>query len=350
MTRDLHKILTTLGDETKPISYQLLRNLSELSPSELEQFQKAWASYSPSRRRALMQALVSQAEEHIQFDYNTIFAWALNDPDATIRALAIEGLWEDRNLAHLPHFLHALLHDEDVDVRAAAAMAVGRYLAWAELNDIPSRYAEEAANALWDVYHDPTEHVHVRRRALEGLGSSSHPGVNRLIESAQYDEDPAMRSSALYAMGRSADVRWIPYLLPYLESESPELRMEAVRALGELEAKPALDPLIRMLDDEKDTEVRFAILEALGRIGGEKAKRALELVAESEDDAEAEAAEIALEELYGGLNNLYELINEVMGLDEMNDALDDPSVWDEGFYEDPLEAELRRLLDDEDLY
>jgi len=349
MIRDLKKVLHALGDEDRPISHQLLRNLSELSPAELTQFREAWPRYSAARRRALMQALVTMAEEHSQFNYNAIFAWALDDADARVRVLAIEGLWEDQNVAHLPRFLHFLVHDEDVDVRAAAALAVGRYLYWAETHEIPERYAAQAAEALWDVYHDPREHVHVRRRALEGLGSSSHPGVARIIESAQYDEDPFMRSSALYAMGRSADVRWIPHLLPHLESETPALRMEAARALGELEAKAAVNPMIRMLDDETDMEVRFAILEALGQIGGEKAKQALELAAESEDEAEAEAAELALEQLYAGINNLYELIDEVLGF-ESDEEVGEMDAWDDGFYEDPLEAELRQLLDDEDAF
>ena len=349
MIRDLNKILTTLADEEKPISYQLLRNLSELSPSELNQLRDAWRGYSPERRLALMRALVSLAEEHSEFNYNAIFAWAIEDPDARIRVLAIEGLWEDQNMAHLPRFMHMLVHDEDVDVRAAAAMAVGRYIYWVETNEIPDQDAREAIEALWDVYHDPMEHVHVRRRALEGLGGSSHPGAARLIESAQFDEDPFMQSSALYAMGRSADVRWIPHLLPFLKSDIPELRMEAARALGELEAKAAVDPMIRMLDDERDMEVRFAILEALGQIGGDKAKQALEMAADSENEAEAEAAEMALEHLYAGVTDLFELIDEVLGVEE--DILEGDEAWGDDFlYDDPLEAELRQLLDDEDSY
>ncbi len=349
MIRDLNKVLTMLGDETKPISYHLLRNLSGLSAPELRQLQDAWTEFSTARRYDLIKALVSLAEEHSEFNYNAIFAWALDDVDARIRHLAIEGLWEDKDLRHLPRFLHFLLFDEDVDVRAAAAMAVGRYVYWAETNEIPSRYAEEAVETLWDVYHNPHEHVHVRRRALEGLGGSSHPGVTRILENAQYDEDLLMRSSALYAMGRTADVRWIAYLLPHLESETPELRMEAARALGELEAKAAVDPMIRMLDDEPDTEVRFAILEALGQIGGEKAKRALELAADSENEAEAAVAEMALEQLYAGVNNVFDLIEEVLGIDAESEP-EDTDLWGADFYEDPLEAEIRRLLNDEDMY
>ncbi len=349
MIRDLKKVMTMLGDENRPISYHLLRNLSGLSAPELQQLQGAWAGFTVARRLDLIKALVSLAEEHSEFDYNAIFAWALDDPDARIRLLAIEGLWEDKDVRHLPRFLHFLLFDEDVDVRAAAAMAVGRYVYWAEIDEIPERYVEEAVETLWDVYHNPHEHVHVRRRALEGLGSSSHPGVTRILENAQYDEDVLMRSSALYAMGRTADVRWIAHLLPHLESETPELRMEAARALGELEAKSAVDPMIRMLDEEPDMEVRFAILEALGQIGGEKAKKALELAVDSENEAEAAVAEMALEQLYAGVNNVFDLIQEVLGVGTESGP-EEEDLWGSDFYEDPLDAEIRRLLDDEDMY
>ncbi len=351
MKRDLHKVLTSLSDEQQPIRHQLLRNLSELTSTELEQFQQAWREFSPARRRTLIQALVSLAEEQTAFNYNAIFAWALDDADARVRVLAMEGLWEDQRTSLLPRFIHFLVYDEDVDVRAAAAIALGRYVYWAELEEIPRGYGERAVEALWETYHNPREHVHVRRRALEGLGASSHPGVPRLLELAQYDENPFMRSSALYAMGRSADVRWIPHLLPHLESEFPELRMEAARALGELEAKAAVDPMILMLDTEEDMEVRFAILEALGRIGGEKAKKALELAVDSENEAEAEVAEMALEELYMGLNGIYELIDDVLGLKAEEEFGPDEDLWGDDFYlDDPLEAEIRRLLDDEDAY
>ena len=345
MSRDINKIIQSLGNETKPVSYQLLRNLSELNAEELKQLKSAWSSLSPQRSHEIIKALASLAEDNVEYDYRPIFDWLMDDADPRNRVLAIEGLWEDKNPQRVERLLKMLVEDDDVDVRAAAAMALGRFIHWGEMDEIPARHGEKAVEALWDVYHDPREHVHVRRRALEGIASSSHAGAPRIIENAHYDEDPFMRASALYAMGRTADVRWIPYLLPELESDDPQLRMEAARALGELEAKTAIDPMIRMLDTENDSEVRFAILEALGQIGGEKAKQALQLAADSEDEAEAEMAEMALEQLYAGLNNLYELIDEVVMGSEESDSFEVDDGWG-GFYEDPLEAEIRRLLDD----
>jgi len=350
MPRDLSKIFTALGDEKTPVRHQLLRNLSELTEPELSQFQAAWAAMPSARRLELIQALVQMAEEHIEYHFNPIFVWTMADVDPRVRVLSIEGLWEDVGAAHTARLLHLLVSDEDVDVRAAAALALGRFIYRSEINEIPARRTEDAVEALWDVYHDPREHVHVRRRALEGVAASSHPGVQRLIENAYYNEDPFMRSSALYAMGRTADVRWIPYLLSELQNETPELRMEAARSLGVLEATAAVDPMIRMLDDETDAEVRFAILEALGEIGGEKAKQALQLTIDSDNEAEAEIAELAMEQLYAGVNNLNELIDEVLGIstgEDSEDLVDEIDPWND-FYEDPLNAEIRRLIDDGD--
>ena len=150
-----------------------------------------------------------------------------------------------------------------------------------------------------------------------------------------------MRVTALYAMGRNADLRWIPYLLPELSHDGPEIRMEAVRSLGELEARPAVSRIIQLIAVETDSEVRLAALAALGQIGGEEARKALEAATEWDDEAVISAAESALEELSTDDSGAYDLIGEVLGIEEVTELDDD-------FYEDPLEAEIRQLLDDRD--
>lgn len=351
MSRNLTKIFASLNDETQPLNFQLLRNFSDLSELEMAQFKKAWAGLSGNQRLALIQALVAMAEEYVEFHYNAIFTLALDDADPLIRALAIEGLWETQQPQLMNRFLQMAVNDDAVAVRAAAVLALNQFVIWAELGEIPSGIGARVTDTLWDIYHNALESVRVRRRALEGLASSGRPGMSRLIESAYHSDDLSMQSSALFAMGNSGLVRWIPTLLSELLSETAALRMEAARALGELEAEDAVDPMLRMLDVESDVEVRLAILEALGKIGGEKAKLALELAADSEDETESEMAELALETLFAGVDNLFELIDEVLGIkpDEPEEAPAAADVWD-GFYEDPLESEIQRLLDEDDRY
>ncbi|MHB1416660.1 MAG: HEAT repeat domain-containing protein, partial [Chloroflexota bacterium] len=107
--------------------------------------------------------------------------------------------------------------------------------------------------------------------------------------------DPRMRTSAVFAMGRSCDLQWLADLLHEMESDDPQMRFEAARAAGELEDPRAVPRLLRLLFDP-DLEVRLTAVQSLGAIGGEQAISALRTLTESENKAVAEAAEEALAE------------------------------------------------------
>ena len=329
MTRKLSEILTSLGDETMPLSYRLLGNLSDLNAQELQQFQTAWGDYSSARRLDILRALNHLAEENIQYDYRVIMRWTLTDADADIRVASVEGLWEDESPHLIPTFCALLRQDASADVRAAAALALGRYVLLGELGDIDDNSAEIATQALMRRFHDETESLDVRRRALEAMAASSQPDISRLIENAFYDRERVMRVSALYAMGRSADPRWIPYLTPELEQDDAELRLEAVRALGELEARNAVPRIVQLIAREQDMEVRLAALMALGQIGGRDARRALEAALDWDDDAVAAAAADALGELLEDEGSTTDFIKEVLGDD------------DDDFFAEEEEEEIR---------
>ena len=341
MTRKLSALLTTIGNENAPLDFQALGNLSDLNAPELAQFQAAWSSYSTTRRRELITVLLELAEDRVDYDYRTIFAWTLKDSDPIIRVLSMEGLWEDERPQLISGFKHLLHQDDAVDVRAAAALALGRFVYLGETGALAPDHAEEASQALWDSFHNPSEHVYVRRRALEGIAASGQPNITRLIENAFYKNNHQMRVGALFAMGRNADPRWIPHLLSELSHDHAEIRMEAVHSLGELEARPAVSRIIQLIAAETDGEVRLAALAALGQIGGEEARKALEAATEWDDEAVVFAAESALEDFETDDDGAYDLIGEVLGIEEIVELDDD-------FYDDPLEAEIRQLLDDRD--
>ncbi len=345
MTRKLGETLSSLGDTGPEINLSLLANLSDLNSRELARFRTAWITYDSTRRVELLHALIELAVEHVEYDFRVIYSWALGDANPRVRSLSIEGLWEDER----PHLIAAfrdLLHgDSDPDVRAAAATALGRFVYWGEIGSVESGHAEHATRALWERLHDTNEVVHVRRRALEDIAVSSDGSVSGVIENALYDTDPSMRESALYAMGRSADLKWIPHLVSELGQSDPALRFQAVNALGELEARAAVSQVINLIASETDSEVRLAALLALGSIGGTEARQALEAATEWEDEAVVEAAEQALEELLSDDGNTYEIINDILGIDD--EEVEALTIEDE-FYEDPLEAEVRQLLDERD--
>lgn len=345
MTRKLQDILNQLSNEDIELESPLLGSLSDLNEAELAQFREAWQRFSQLRRLELLATLIELAEDRIEYDYRNIFRWTIGDTDPAIRALSVEGLWEDEHPGLIPVLTRLLQQDEDIDVRSAAAMALGRFVYLGEIENIHPDHAEVAGRALWDALHSPHEDIQVRRYALESIAASSEPGIIRAIENALYEGDIQMRIGALYAMGRNADPRWIPYLIPELRHLNDEVRLEALRSLGELEARSAVSHIVALMERETVEEVMLAALAALGQIGGPASRKALEAASEWDDEVTALAAQEALEELLFSEGGTFELINEILGI-EADDDIDLHDLDD--LYEDPLEVELRQLLDERD--
>jgi HEAT repeat protein len=92
--------------------------------------------------------------------------------------------------------------------------------------------------------------------------------------------------------------RWLPNFGAALSHISPALRYEAARAAGEMaEDARALVPRLAPLLDDGDSEVALAAIWALGQIGGDPARRALQRASKSSDETRSQAAAEALEEL-----------------------------------------------------
>jgi HEAT repeat protein len=293
---DASLVLKALLDPDQPIYGLDLTALSDLSPEELAQFGGTWSQLPGPRRRELVSRLVELAEEQVEVCFRPIFQWLLADEDARVRAQAIDGLWEDDDVRLVAPLTRVLQADPAADARAAAAQSLGRFVLLGELEELDRGLGEAVEEALWSAYHEAGQDILVRRRALEALGYSSADRMARLIAEAYADEDDGMRASAVFAMGRSADSRWRDIVLDELSSTDAEMRYEAARASGELELAEAVPALLPLLD-EADVDLRDVAVWALGHIGGPEARRALEACAASDDEALAEAAQEALDEL-----------------------------------------------------
>jgi len=298
--------------------------LSGLDAGELGEFRVGWQRLSVEQRESLVKTLVSLSEDQVELDFRPIFRWLLSDSSPEVRAAAVEGLWEDQSRALIGPFLHLMHHDPDARVRAAAAISLGRYVLGAELGDLDQAEAVPIVEALLQTVQDTGEDLEVRRRALESLAYASEPVVRDLIEAAYYHSDTGMQASAVFAMGRSADPAWEPFVLAELDSPESELRYEAALAAGELELLSAVHALANLLHDE-DVDVQLAAIEALGRIGGSEAERLLLSLAASGTDVLVAAAEEALAELHAmtGFRDLQLLDWQPSDVEDWGDRLDD---------------------------
>ncbi|MEM6794948.1 MAG: M56 family metallopeptidase [Acidobacteriota bacterium] len=204
--------------------------------------------------------------------------------------------------------------------------------------------------------------------------ASAQPGASGSPPSAPVEPDAAAADAAAAAADRSdaapaaADLeaarsRALPALLRALEDQDPEVRVQTARALGRLQSRRALEPLMRAVTRDASREVRRASAWALGMIEDAAATPAL-IVALAEADSDvrlrsawalgmiedASAAPALVEALADPDPKLRRraawalgMIESVEGVEALLEALDaDPdretrtrSAWALGMIEDP---------------
>ncbi len=256
------------SNESKPFPARYLHRFSDLEPVDLKKLIKAWPQVSPHRKHTLLEDLEDLAEADTLTSFDDLARSLLADPDPQVRARAIRLLWECEDVKLVPVFLNILNNDEDIEVRAAAANALGQFVYLGELDKIPAELHHKIEDQLLAATTSSKETL-VRRRALESLGYSGREEVIPLIEAAYREKKPDWMVSALFAMGRSCNNRWRKQVLSQLRSPIEDIRSEAIHAAGELELESARPVLLDILEDEEDLEVRRELIWALSRIGGE---------------------------------------------------------------------------------
>jgi len=290
-------VVKALLDESKPFPARFLHCFSDLEPVDLKKLTKAWPQVSPRRKHTLLEDLEDLAEVDTLTSFDDLAHSLLADIDPQVRAGAIRLLWECDDVKLISVYLNILNNDEDVEVRAAAANALGQFVYLGELDKIPAELHHKIEDQLLAAATSAKE-ILVRRRALESLGYSGREEVVPLIEAAYHQKDPDWIVSALFAMGRSCDDRWNKQVLSQLRSPDEDIHTEAIHASGELELESARPVLLDMLEDEEDLEVRHELIWALSKIGGEGVRAKLEELLEiEEDDEEADFIQEALDSL-----------------------------------------------------
>jgi HEAT repeat protein len=294
---EFEKVLLHLSKTEERLITQHLYALSDMTHEQFERLREVWPGIELGRRRSVIRNLVELAEHSFEVNFDPIFLLALADEDSEVRTAAIDGLWENEDQALIGPLVHLLRADESPAVRAAAAIALGRFVLLGELEEIDRAPAMLAEEALLETIRHAEEELEVRRRAVEAIAYSDEAGVRGIIEAAYYDEDEKMQASALFAMGRSADPYWCKLLLKEFDNPNPEIRFEAARACGELEASSAVSRLAQMAFDDPDREVQEAAVWALGHVGGREARQAIEACYESDDEFLSQVAADVLDDM-----------------------------------------------------
>jgi len=276
-------------------------------------------------------------EEKIQFlerivegedystDYLPVLEDFLDDDEAEVRKLALTGLWDYPEPEMIEVLFDKAKNDPNEEVRCRAITTLGRYIYegemadydfdWGSLKEImredelPQEDFLRVKEFLLGFYRDPEKTLNERRFAVEALGFLADPEVFEIIEETYAHPDKKMKMSAIFAMGRSGNVRWADTILDELHSPVKELQIEAIRAAGEAGLEGAGKDL-RRLTYSNDRDVKLESIWALGQTGWEEAFERLDELTYLGEDAEIrEAAELALEDWFlysGSLDDYYE--------------------------------------------
>ncbi len=290
----LAECMDLLADPAHELRSADVTDLSGLMDDDLGLFIARWPAVSAPRRREVLARLNELAEENVEMDFSAVYRHALTDPDPGVRQRAVAGLWESDDRTIIAPLLTCLREDGEAGVRAAAALVLGHFALLAQTGKLIRRDGQRIYEGLLASLMTKDEPVAVRRRALESVSVFAGDDVRQWVRWGYESEQPYLRQSAIHAMGRSCDPIWLPVLLLEMDSPDPAMRFEAASAAREMGEEGALERLVELAQDDLDTQVRLAAVEAIGAIGGSRAIRALKRFMSSDDEALAEAATEAL--------------------------------------------------------
>lgn len=297
----IDKFIETLLDESIKDSDIVVGRFSDLEKSELEALKESWPKVNPNRRRHIMRELREVIENDMLVCFDGIAMLALEDSDPDVRKNAVGLLWECEKKHLIPMLIEMMKEDENVEVRAAAATGLGKFVYLGEMEEIPTEAYTQTENALLETIQGEDDKL-VRRRALEAVSFSYHRAVHDEIRKAYASNDTDWVASAMFAMGRSADSRWSDMVIENLDHPSSDVQVAAINAAGELSLAEAREPLLVMLEGRQLAEdLQQVIVWSLSQIGGENVRSALEYLLET---IEEDGGDEIIEFLESALENL----------------------------------------------
>ncbi|MGB8648152.1 MAG: HEAT repeat domain-containing protein [Anaerolineae bacterium] len=265
--------------------------------------------------------------------------YLLDDADPQVRAEAVSCLWNSSDPVWIQVLIDKAAQDPNLDVRTRGLSALGHYIYEKEMSDyqdldedhepIGDSDLQRIVSFLFATAQNSDLSVDERRYAVESLAFLDDPAVDALIEWAYEQQEPRYRVSAIFAMGRTGDLRWSEHILSELHSANREVQYEAVRAAGQIGLQEATEDLIRLAHGRGvEKSLRLIAIYALGETGDDRAYPILEKLCHARDRDVRDAAREATEEwLIASMADRYEMNEEDDVWPDSADAMD----YDEDF-------------------
>lgn len=239
-----------------------IRNLIRHGDLSFEPLKKALTDRAEDTRiRAGAAYVVGEIKEEKAIEA-LVSILAENEEDPELRKNCALALGEIRNTEAVDALADALEDkDNETTVREAAAVALSK------MTEAPD---ERVVNALVEAFKD--RNLFVRAVAAEAIGKLGAEAIEPLWEGIRYDyESSRLRDAASSALGRMDGTGALEILESHLEDKKWKSRAAAAWIIGELFLEEAVEKLCKILDEDRDLDVRIAAANALGKIGSKKA-------------------------------------------------------------------------------
>lgn len=188
---------------------------------------------------------------------------ALDDPDLYVRGRAIEALSQigDKRAAET---IKKKLDDPSKLVQVEAAAALHKM------------GVMNPTNTIISALNDP-DAVIKRAAAKAASEMLENPPLAPLLKAVN-DEDQEVRAYAVLALGNTRSPEAVQTLIKIMTSDDIDnVKNSAAKALEKI-GKPALEPLIQLLEKTKDVGTLIRIVQTLGDIGDKSAIKPMERV------------------------------------------------------------------------
>ena len=299
----LKQYLNALAHNELPLRNTDLMSLSDMTPEGLGVLRDVWLDIGAERKEDVLRRLIEISEDNLDADFNHLFRFCLSDENPEVKAKAMEGLWECDDRTLVTPLSTLLEQDTSAQVRAAAATALGKFAVLFQSGKMLSKDGERIKEPLMQAIENARESQEVKRRAIEAVAPFSTPEVQQIIQETYESDQFELKCSAVFAMGKTCDIEWLPVILAELRNPDAAMRYEASHACGDLGEESAVPHLIPLFEDD-DHQAQVSAISAVGAIGGNLARKALLRCLKSSDDLAVEAAQEALDNLEDGNESL----------------------------------------------
>jgi len=174
-----------------------------------------------------------------------------------------------------------------------------RYAAVSQFATLGQQDLDEALPLLLDLLHNDPE-IDVKAAAADAIGGLKLASAFADLQQVyQQTNEWLLRFSIVAALGELGNTSALEFLADALQADEDLVRMAAISSLGELGDFRAI-PLLLPFVEHDDWQVRYRLVQALANLGGAEATAALKTLANDTFNQVAQEAQTCLENVGKG--------------------------------------------------